>query len=108
MPKKQTHHPLPPLGKRMSRPARVQSARHWLSTFKGKNIVQGYRKRYGVDWPCAVYELQMLGVELDPAYVAHLQTTMVRQPIALHGHRPSTCASAPSAWGSQNVISMAR
>jgi len=79
MPKKQTHHPLPPRCKRMSRPARVQSARHWLPTYKGKNIVRGYRKRYGVDWLCAVYELQMLGVELDPAYVAHLQTTMVQQ-----------------------------
>jgi hypothetical protein len=34
-----------------------------------------------VDWLCAVYELPMLGVEPDPAYLAHLETTMVQKQL---------------------------
>ncbi len=36
-------------------------------------------KRYGVDWLCAVKELNMLGVELDSIYVKKLQETVESQ-----------------------------
>lgn len=32
--------------------------------------MKGYCKHFGVDWPCAAAELQMLGVKIDPAYLA--------------------------------------
>lgn len=62
----------PPRRKSMRRPARLQSASHWIKTYTGKNIVRGYRKWFGVDMVCAIKELQLLGVKLDAAYVAQL------------------------------------
>lgn len=59
-----------PRTKRMNRSARIQSAVPWLKEFKGKNILRGYCKRYGVDWRCAAIELKQLGIELDPAYLS--------------------------------------
>jgi len=64
---------LPPRRKRMKRSARLQSAPHWLPTYTGKNIVRGYAKWFGVDLLCAVRELQLLGVEVAPAYVQALR-----------------------------------
>lgn len=60
----------------MDRPARLASARHWLPKYPGKNIVRGYATWFGVDVGCALKELQMLGVALDPLYVARLRTTL--------------------------------
>lgn len=76
MAKKKKNRPLPPRHKRMRRPARLDSARHWLLSYSGKNLVRSYRKRYGVDWLCAVRELRMLGAEVDPQYVAQLEVTL--------------------------------
>ena len=63
----------------MKRTDRLQSAKHWLDQFHGENVIRAYRKRYGVDWICAVKELNMLGVELDPIYVRQLQETFEGQ-----------------------------
>jgi hypothetical protein len=57
-----------PKHKSFKREQRLQSAKSWLPTYEGKNVFRGYRKRYGVDWPTALRELEMLGVEVDPAY----------------------------------------
>ena len=76
MSKKKKNGSLPPRRKRMRRQARLDSARQWLAGYSGKNIVRGYRKRYGVDWLCAVRELRQLGVEVDPQYVAQLEITV--------------------------------
>jgi hypothetical protein len=76
MSKKKKSCSLPPRRKRMRRQARLDSARQWLASYSGKNIVRGYRKRYGVDWLCAVRELHQLGVEVNPQYVAQLEVTM--------------------------------
>ena len=70
---------LPPRLKRMKRTDRLQSAKHWLQEFNGENVIRAYRKRYGVDWLCAVKELNMLGVELDSIYVKKLQETVESQ-----------------------------
>jgi hypothetical protein len=70
---------LPPRTLRMSRGSRLQSARHWLATQKGRTPVQiakSYRKRHGVDWACAIRELRALGVRLDPAWVGQLERTL--------------------------------
>ncbi len=56
-----------PKRQRMSRSGRLQSAPHWLKTYKGKSVVHGYRKHYAVDLECAVTELKMIGVNIDPA-----------------------------------------
>ncbi len=60
---------LPPRAKRMKRPGRLQSAKHWITKYSGENLVRGYVKHYGVDHLCAIVELRMLGVEVDPDYV---------------------------------------
>jgi hypothetical protein len=49
------------------RPQRLADAQKWLPGYEGKNIVKGYRKRYGVDLATAFKELEMLGLEFDPA-----------------------------------------
>src|SRR5678815_4127706 len=67
---------LPPRVKRMKRPARLQSARSWLPTYSGKNIVKGYRKHFAVDFVCAIKELEMLGVKIDPVHKQQLLTTV--------------------------------
>jgi hypothetical protein len=57
-----------PRRKRFNRKQRLQSAKHWIPTYTGKNLVRGYKKWYGVDFICAIKELEMLGFEIDPKY----------------------------------------
>jgi hypothetical protein len=54
---------------RMQRLNRLQSAKHWIPTYSGGNIVKGYKKWFAVDLLCAIKELKMLGVKLDEQYV---------------------------------------
>jgi len=54
--------PLAPRCLRMKRGARLSSVRRWLATQKNRTPVQiakSYRKRFGVDWPCAIHELAL-------------------------------------------------
>ena len=74
--------PLPHCHKRMDRKRRLDSAKHWLPTYKGKNIIKGYKKHYGVDWICAIKELELLGVDLNPEYVQELKITVKNHFIA--------------------------
>jgi len=71
--------PLPPRTKRMNRKKRLQAAPRWLSEYKGSHVVRSYRKKFGVDWLCAVAELKLLGVQIDPEYVSQLQRTVQEQ-----------------------------
>ena len=73
--RKRKHKALSSRRKRMTRPGRLASARSWLKKFSGSNVVRGYAKWFGVDLVCAVKELSLLGVTVDPAYVAKLKTT---------------------------------
>ena len=57
--------PLPPRQKRMDRPARLHSARHWIPTYNGKDLVRGYAKWFAVDSLCAIIELRILGVPIS-------------------------------------------
>jgi len=60
--------PLPPRHKRLTRQGRLQAAKTWLRSYPGKNIARGYGKHFGVDPLCAIRELLLLGVAIDPAY----------------------------------------
>src|SRR5689334_9056214 len=57
-----------PRRKRMRRPARLASARAWLPTYGGRNVVRGYARWYGVDPVCAIRELRLLGVSISDEY----------------------------------------
>ncbi len=57
-----------PRRKRFNRKQRLQSAEKWIPTYTGKNLVRGYKKWYGVDFTCAIKELEMLGYKIDPEY----------------------------------------
>jgi hypothetical protein len=67
--KKKTNRHLGSRFKRMKQPGRLQSAKGWLSIYKGNNILKGCRKQYGVDLLCAIRELEMLGIVLNPEYI---------------------------------------
>lgn len=67
---------LSPRCKRMNRERRLQAAKRWLQDYKGKNLIRSYRKHFGVDWICALVELKMLGVEVDPDYEMRLKQTV--------------------------------
>ena len=51
----------------MTRQNRFQHVRdtNWLKRYRGKNIVKGYCKWFGVDQICAVTELRMLGTKIS-------------------------------------------
>lgn len=73
----------------MKRAARLQAARHWLTTFRGQRVVRSYARWFGVDLECALKELQLLGVELDPRAVEGLRMTLASRS------RPRGAPSAP-------------
>ena len=79
MSRKKRKHPPEPRTLRMDRGARLKSARHWLASQSGRTTVQiakSYRKRYGVDWPCALDELAILGVRLNRQWVESLRRSL--------------------------------
>jgi hypothetical protein len=49
----------------MTRSQRLQSAKHWIPTYTGKNLVRGYQNHFAVDQVCALLELRMLGKSID-------------------------------------------
>ena len=49
----------------MKRPARLQSAKHWLQKYEGENPVRGYCKHFGVSLLCAALELKILGYDIS-------------------------------------------
>jgi hypothetical protein len=51
----------------MSREARLQAARRWITEYRGKNLVRSYRKWFGVSDVCAVLELRMVGIDIPDA-----------------------------------------
>lgn len=55
---------------------RLRSAKRWIKTYSGKNIVKGYSKKYSVDKLCAVKELRMIGVEISDEYEKQLINSM--------------------------------
>jgi hypothetical protein len=66
----------------MTRETRIQSAKHWLQTYTGKNIIRGYSKWFGVDSLAAVIELRQLGVPIASTKEAELRRQAVRKATA--------------------------
>lgn len=54
------------------RERRLNSAKNWIQTYSGNNLVKGYSKKYSVDKLCAVKELRMIGVEISEEYEKQL------------------------------------
>jgi hypothetical protein len=71
-----------PRCKRMKRENRLQSAKHWILKYTGKNLIKGYRKHFGVDHLCAIKELRILGVKLDEHHVAQIMHSLEQFTIA--------------------------
>ena len=65
----------PPRRKRMTRQNRLQHAKDtgWLERYRGKNIVKGYCKWFGVDQICALTELRILGTEISEEKEAEIR-----------------------------------
>ena len=55
---------------------RLRSAKSWIKTYSGNNVVKGYSKKYSVDKLCAVKELRMIGVEISEEYEKQLINLM--------------------------------
>jgi len=53
----------------LPREKRLRRAKQWIGQYNGEHIVKAYKKRFSVDQLCAMAELKMLGVDLDPDYV---------------------------------------
>jgi len=62
----------------MNREARLRSVREkdWVHRYSGKNIVQDYRKKYGLDTLCAIAELRLLGVEISEEYEENVRRSI--------------------------------
>lgn len=85
--------------KRLSRAARLKKAKRWLAGYRGKNLVRGYQKWFGVDGVCAVLELRMLGVDIPDARLE--QARRAEQARATHRARQRekyTARSSTPEW----------
>jgi len=62
----------------MTRDGRLSAARdtRWVDQYKGKDIVAGYANWFGVDLPCAVMELRLLGVTIDADRESRIKATI--------------------------------
>jgi len=59
---------------------RLARAPKWIASYTGTHIDKAYKKRFGVDQLCAMKELIMLGVNLDPVYVERTtEAEMIRR-----------------------------
>lgn len=63
------------------RERRLSLAPEWTCSYRGKrnNMVKKYCKTFNVDWECAIKELEELGVQHDPDYLAELRKTFSSQ-----------------------------
>jgi len=78
----------------------------WAVECEGSHVVRSYRKKYGVDWLCAVKELQLLGMEIDPEYVSQLRRTVEEQAKKNHEKRlKQQKAAAAKEWSERYPFS---
>ena len=62
--------------KTLKREYRLRSAKDWIKTYSGNNVVKGYSKKYSVDKLCAVKELRMIGFEISEEYENQLRQSL--------------------------------
>jgi hypothetical protein len=75
--------------KKMKRDRRLRSARGWLPTVAGKNLVRAYKKRFGVDELCALLELVALGQFISPERIERAHFSAERRRFANSGLKKS-------------------
>lgn len=51
-----------PRRKRLTKASRLASAKTWIKSYTGKDLVKGYAKWFGVDLLCALAELKLCGI----------------------------------------------
>lgn len=59
--------------KQLRRTQRLARGKNWLKMYQGEDVIEDYRKRYGVDLLCAVVELRMLGADISEDYEYQLR-----------------------------------
>lgn len=64
------------MNKTLKRAQRLRSAKDWIKTYSGNNLVKGYSKKYSVNKLSAVKELRMIGVEISEEYEKQLINSM--------------------------------
>lgn len=62
--------------KTLKREYRLRSAKDWIKTYSGNDVVKRYSKKYSVDKLCAVKELRMIGFEITEEYENQLQKSL--------------------------------
>lgn len=62
--------------KTLKKEYRLRSAKDWIKTYSGNNVVKGYSKKYSVDKLCAIKELRVLGIEITEEYENRLQKSL--------------------------------
>ena len=62
--------------KTLRREYRLRSAKDWINTYLGNNVVKEYSKKYSVDKLCAVKELKMIGFEISEEYETQLRQSL--------------------------------
>jgi len=55
---------------------RIHSAKDWIKSYSGNNLIKDYSKRYSVDKLSAIKELRMIGVEIPEAYEKQLSQSL--------------------------------
>ncbi len=75
--------------KKMKRDRRLQSARGWLPSVAGKNLVRAYKKRFGVDEFSALLELAALGQPINPERIERARLSAERRGSASSGRKKS-------------------
>jgi hypothetical protein len=55
-----------------SRESRLSKARLWIPSYKGDHIARDYAKHFGVDYECALNEIEILGA-LPPESIANMR-----------------------------------
>ena len=71
-----------PKRKRLTRKNRLGISKGWIGNYKGKNIIRGYAKWYGVDLLCAIKELRMNGVTVDEEYEIKVKKSIEAETLA--------------------------
>ena len=96
-----------PRSKRMNKSARLQSARHWIKAYNGKNIVHGYRNYFGVDLLCAAIELQLIGVCIATEYIVQLRKTLETKTLRRQKLKREQALCQTPAWQDENFFYIA-
>jgi len=74
------------MGQKRTRPKlqRLQMAKQWIPAYTGTKIVQGYKKKFAVDILTAIRELQELGIQIEPEYIAAVKNSEKHRLLRLH------------------------